>query len=204
MPRLELSLRLLALAVLPALPSAEPRQEPIIPTLQSLKPLGEFAVTVSGQSFASFPSARMCLYGEWAIGTKRGGEWVVRLATQHSGAPLHIATPQGAIDLRHGQVRLYVTPEAARHYARADAATAPLPVRELLTEHEALTLEEVVLNAGTTYYARVDSEGYFLPPASPDGAPVRRQNLVLAISDRPFKAGKPQRPLAPSFIDIVY
>jgi hypothetical protein len=205
MSRLQLWLRLLALSVLLGVVThAGPRQEPTIPTLQSLKELGEFAVTLSGQRMASFPSEQPCLYSEWAIGTKRGDEWVERLATHHAGTPLHVVTPQGPIELRHGQVRLYVAPGAARHYSRADAATAPEIVRDLLAEHAALTLEEVVLTAGTTYYARVDAEGYLLPPPSPDSPPKRQQNLVLSISDRPFKGGKPQRPLAPSFIGIVY
>lgn len=205
MSLLELSLRLFALIVLlGVLPQAERRQEPVIPTLPSLQPLGEFAVTLSGESFASFPSERPCLYGEWAIGTKLGDEWAERFATHHSGTPLHVVTPQGTIDLRHGQVRLYVAPSAARQFTKANAATAPEIVRELVVDHAALTLEEVVLTAGTTYYARVDAESYLLPPAGPGDPPVRRQNLVLSISDRPFKNGKPQRLLAPSFIGIVY
>jgi hypothetical protein len=204
MSLLELSLRLFALIVLlGVLPQAERRQEPVIPTLPSLQPLGEFAVTLSGESFASFPSERPCLYGEWAIGTKVGDEWAERFATHHSGTPLHVVTPQGTIDCGTA-VRLHVAPSAARQFTKANAATAPEIVRELVVDHAALTLEEVVLTAGTTYYARVDAESYFLPPTSPGGAPVRRQNLVLEISDRPFKDGKPQRLLAPSFIGIVY
>lgn len=205
MSLLEFPLRVLALVVLlGVLPRAESRQEPTILNLESLKPLGEFAVTLSGQSIPSFPSEQPCLYGEWAVGTKRGDEWVERFATQHSGTPLRVVTPQGPIELRHGHVRLYVAPSAARQYNKANATTAPEIVRELLAEHAALTLEEVVLTGGTTYYARVDAESYLLPPTGPDEPPVRRQNLVLSISDRPFKNGKPQRPLAPSFIGIVY
>ena len=175
-----------------------------MPPLESLTALGEFDVRVSGQTFASFPSEQPCVYGEWAIGTKHGDEWVERLATQHSGAPLHITTPQGVITLRHGQVRLHVAPSAVRHYSPATAAEAPAIVREFLAEHAALTVEEVVLTAGTTYYARVDAEGHLLPPQSLDNQPIRRQTLVLTISDHPFKDGTPQQPLAPSFVGIVY
>ena len=205
MSALLLSLRLLTcVTLLWAVRPAVPVQEPAIPTLQTLKELGEFTVTLSGQNSPSYPSEQPCLYGEWTVGRKSGDEWAERVATRHSGDALHIATPKGAIDLRHGQVRLYVAGSGLRTYTRAAAATAPEFVRDLLADHDALTLEEVVLKSGTTYHARVSSESYWLPPSSPNGEPRRQQNLVLSISDLPFKDGKPQRPLAPSFLDIVY
>lgn len=174
-----------------------------MPSLSSLRDLGEFPVTLSGQSFESFPSKRLCLYGEWTLGTKVGETWSERQATRSSDQLLHVTTPKGAIDLRHGQVRLYVAGGGVRTYKREDA-TAPEFVREFLDTHPVLMLEEVVLTAGTKYYARVNAESYWLPPTSPGGEPHRQQNLVLSISDLPFKDGKPQRPLAPSFLDIVY
>lgn len=205
MSALVLSLRLLRFATLLwAVRPAVPVQEPTISALQTLKELGEFTVTLSGQTFPSYPSQQPCLYGEWTVGKKSGDDWAERVATRHAGDSLHITTPKGAIDLRHGQVRLYVGGSNLRTYTRAAAATAPEFVRDLLADHAELTLEEVVLKAGTTYHARVSSESYWLPPSSSNGEPRRQQNLVLSISDLPFKDGKPQRPLAPSFLDIVY
>lgn len=173
-------------------------------TVQSLKDLGAFTVTIDGPALESFPSKRPCRYFEWAVGEKQADTWAVRFAASHSGTPVTIVTPRGRIGVRYSSMRLYLPASASHRYTRADAAAAPEIVRAHLSESEAITLEEFVLEAGRRYYARVDVETYFLPPEPGAGQPARRQHFVLAISDLPFKNGKPQRPLTPAFQDITY
>ena len=172
-------------------------------TVQSLKDVDAFTVTIDGPTLESFPSKRPCRYFEWAIGEKRGDTWAVRVAASHSGAPVTVVTPRGRIEVRYNSMRLYLPASASRRYTRAGAANAPEIVREHLVENDAITLEEYVLEAGRQYHARVDVETYFLPP-EPGGDPRRQQHFVLAISDLPFKNGKPQRPLTPAFVGITY
>ena len=172
------------------------------PSLEALRDLGDFTVTLSGPALKSFPSAQNCVYWEWAAGEMKNGEWALRVGGTHSGTRLIIDTPRGRLDLAHGNMRLYLSAAASHRFTRTTAArSTPTPLPELLKEVDPLNVEEYILQSGRTYYARIETETTLLPPQG-NAPPERRSTLVLAISDKPFKEGKAQSPLTPSFVGL--
>jgi hypothetical protein len=150
-------------------------------SVESLRSLGQFTVTARGETLESFPSKRTCLYFEWTAGYKVAGDWAERLLTGHSDKALTIVTPRGLLEAPSASLRLYLPVTAAHRYTLQDEANAPDLLREhLKRDGRTIDLDEILLEEGRTYYAMVD-----------DGA-------RLAISDLPFKDGKPQRALAPA------
>ncbi len=205
MATVDIPLRLAFLAVIVgAIPLATGQQYPPLATLDSLKSLGEFTVSLSGSALEFCPTTQPCLYFEWVAGTKNGDAWTEQFASHHPDGPLHIATPMGPIDLPHASLRLYLPASSSRMLSGRDATAAPAHIRALLSEHPVFTLEEFLMTPGVGYHARVDTISYMLPPVSISEAPRQRHTLVLAISDLPFKDGQAQRTLAPSFRHITY
>lgn len=163
-------------------------------SLESLKSLGEFTVTIEGEP-----------YSEFAAGYKEDGRWAERIATSHSGKPVAILTPRGRLEARFAMLRLYLAVATSQRYTRQETASAPELIRdELEKDGRPVVVEEIVMQAGRTYYAKVETVSYMLPPERAGAPPSRHTNLVLAISDLPFKNGRPQRPLTPAFEGITY
>lgn len=171
-----------------------------MPTLSSLRKLGSFTVTLKGATVESFPSGASCIYFEWVYGEKRGDEWVMFSKGYQSGDGVTVITSEGEIELGLNQLRLYLAPAYSRVYAPLQKDDAPEIVREMIaSENKPIIVEEYRLDSNTTYYARVDSESYWLPPEGDDKPPSRHANHVLAISDLPFEDNVPQRPLTPAY-----
>ena len=190
---------LIAALLLMLMPPLDP------PTLESLKRLGEFKVTAEGEPLESFPSGRPAVYFEWAAGYKVNDQWAERTASGHSGRPVTMVTPRGRLDASFAALRLYLPVTTSRSYSRRDAEGAPDVIREQLrSDARPILVEDIVLEANKTYYAKVDTEGYWLPPDRDGGKPSRRFKAVLAISDLPFENGKPQRPLTPAYQSLSY
>ena len=55
-----------------------------VDSVESLRSLGPFTVTVRGETLDSFPSKRPCLYFECTAGYKRNDSWTERLLTGRS------------------------------------------------------------------------------------------------------------------------
>ena len=152
-----------------------------VDSVESLRSLGQFTVTARGETLETFPSKRRCLYFEWTAGYKVDGDWAERLLTGHSDKSLTIVTPRGLLEGRFDSLRLYLPVAAAHRYTRQDAANAPdLLLAHLNRDGRTIDLEEILLEEGRTYYAMVDV------------------GSKLAISDLPFKDGKPQRQVTPA------
>jgi len=115
-----------------------------------------------------------------------------------------VVTPQAPIDLRNRDLRLYVAPVQTRKYARQNSGDAPDIVREHPADRPAVSLAEYVLEGRPSYHALVTVDRYLVPPDSVFAPPGRREHAVLAISDLPFRNGRAQRPLTPSFVGITY
>jgi hypothetical protein len=182
--------RLIALVfplLLPFLPAGNPvvlrsSTQMAVDSVESLRSLGQFTVTARGETLESFPSKRHCLYFEWAAGYKRNGDWAERILTSHSGKSLTMVTPRGLLEAPFASLRLYLPVSAAYRYTRQDGANAPELLREQLErDGRTIDLEEILLEEGRTYHAMVDKDS------------------KLAISDMPFKEGKPQRALTPAY-----
>ena len=105
----------------------------------------------------------------------------MRIETIHSNSVLTMVTPRGLLEAPFAYLRLYLPVAAVHRYTRQDEANAPDLLREQLKrDGRTIELEEILLEEGRTYYAMVDV------------------GSRLAISDMPFKDGKPQRPLTPA------
>ena len=163
----------------PAILQSSPQMA--VDSVESLRSLGQFTVTARGETLESFPSKRKCLYFEWTAGYKQGGDWAERILTSHSRESLTLVTPRGLIEAPFASLRLYLPVAAAHRYTRQDEANAPDLIREQLKrDGRTIDLEEILLEEGRTYYAMVDI------------------GSTLAVSDLPFKDGKPQRALTPA------
>lgn len=153
-----------------------------VDSVESLRSLGQFTITARGETLESFPSKRHCLYFEWTAGYKLDGDWAERLVTGHSDKSLTMVTPRGLLEAPFASLQLYLPVTAAHHYTRQAETNAPDLLREQLKrDGRTIDLEEILLEEGRTYYAMVDV------------------GSKLAISDLPFKDGKPQRPLTPAY-----
>ena len=153
-----------------------------VDSVESLRSLGQFTVTARGETLESFPSKRHCLYFEWAAGYKLNGDWAERILTNHSHESLTMVTPRGLLEAPFASMRLYLPVAAAHRYTRQGEANAPELLREQLErDGRTIDLEEILLEEGRTYYAMVDV------------------GSRLAISDMPFKDGRPQRALTPAY-----
>jgi len=171
-----------------------------MPTLSSLRKLGSFTVTLKGTTMESFPSGASCIYFEWVHGEKKDEEWVMFSKGWQSGDGITVKTGEGEIELGVNQLRLYLAPAYSHIYTPQQMDDAPEVVREMIeSENKPITVEEYRLDSYATYYARVDSESYWLPPEDDDKPPSRHLNYVLAISDLPFVDNEPQRPLTPAY-----
>lgn len=169
-------------------------------TLSSLRKLETFSVTLKGTTMGSFPSGASCIYFEWVYGEKKGDERVMFSKGWQSGDGVTVITGEGEIELGVNQLRLYLAPAYSRVYTPQEMDDAPEIVREMIaSENKPITVEEYRLDSNVIYYARVDSESYWLPPEGNDKPPSRHVNRVLAISDLPFVDGEPQRPMTPAY-----
>ncbi|MBI3183559.1 MAG: hypothetical protein HYZ28_15590 [Myxococcales bacterium] len=176
-----------------------------MPTLEQLEQLGSFEVTFEGEAMESFLSGRRCVFIDWLYGERSGSEWVSSTSGFTSDRPLSAVTPKGKIELRPNRLRLFLAPSFSKSFAAQEASSAPGPVREALAEgNSPLTVEEYCLEPSKRYHARVQFESYQLPPRPGSKSPEQRKNAVLAVSDQPFKDGKPQRPLIPGQRGITY
>ena len=150
-------------------------------TIGSLESLPPFEVTIVGTPLISPLSGRPAFYYESWFGERRGDEWISRQSGGRSQQDLRISTPRGPLDVRLANIRTYL--------AAASVSNG------------AMDGEEYRLEPNRTYYARVASETYLLPPRG--GAPPEsRERLVLQITDAPFVNLRPQRPLTPAFQDF--
>jgi hypothetical protein len=199
---------LLAAAVpVQAAPSVRPAREMTMTarTLADLEDLGEFTVTLGGQERPSFPDDKPTLYAEAVYGVRQGEAWASWTQIGARGEALVVHTPRGDLTVSPHLLRLYLEPDYARTYRPEQAAEAPEIMQDdLRTSDKPLEIVRYALQKGRTYHARVDREGYYLPPAGPEGEPQRRFNRVLTLSDMPFVNGRPTKPPTPRSGSIVY
>lgn len=181
-------------------PADESREASATVTIEALRDLGEFDVRVEGEALESYTAKTTCVYFEWAYGTRGETGWSEIAQSFHGGSELTVLTPRGRLTARFSDLRLYLAPSFTRAFTRALAGNAPEQVRERLAQEEGpFTVEEHTLVPGQVYRARVQTESYWLPPPREGAAPRRRQVRLLALSDLPFKNGRPQRPLTPAY-----
>jgi hypothetical protein len=153
-----------------------------VDSVESLRTLGQFTVTATGETLESFPSKRKCLYFEWTAGYKLAGDWTETLLTSRSAKTLTLVTPRGLLEAPFTSLRLYLPVTAAHLFSRQDEAHAPDLLREQLKrDGRPIDLDETLLEEGRTYYAMVEA------------------GATLAVSDLPFNDGKPQRRLTPAY-----
>ncbi len=169
-------------------------------TLEELAGLGDFQVSLSGDTVDTCLSRQPCLYYEWHYGIKAGDDWKSRSTGYARETEPQLTTPKGVVTVSHRKWRLFLRPSWHKTYSAAEAAEAPDIVRERILEEKCpITVEEFVLLPGQTYHARIATESYHLPPRPPAFKPVQRTNTVIWISDQPFQDGKPTVPITPVY-----
>lgn len=173
--------------------------------LEDLAGLTEFPITLSGETLETYLSKKPCLYFEWHFGVKIDGDWDWFSTGYHHETDLVIETPKGPVEVSWRKCRLFLNPSWTKTVAPGNASEAPEVVREKLAEEKKpITIEEYALLPGKTYFARLDTESYHLPPRPPDMKPQRRTNTVIWISDQPFRDGKPVSLITPTFKSWSY
>ena len=109
------------------------------------------------------------------------------------------------VKIRWRKLRPYIADIWEKEFTKDNLDTAPAGVKNVFTKKEVkkAKLVEVGIEKGKKYYAMFKQESYSLPPTR-DGKPKRKTNLVLMISDKPFKDRKPQTELSPLFKGWTY
>ncbi|MBP7735110.1 MAG: hypothetical protein KA369_03980 [Spirochaetes bacterium] len=110
----------------------------------------------------------------------------------HTDEDFTVIFGSAAVPVRYSQVRTCLNPSFERKYAKEDLvdprSAKEKSLRSIMDDKQvtALLLVEYGLGEGITYYGRLKTEGYHLPPQEPGGRPERREKTVLLISDRSF------------------
>jgi hypothetical protein len=190
----------------PVLAKPQPRPEAPMSQLDlaDLEDLGTFTVTLSGSDQPAFPDGTPCLYAEAVYGERHGTAWTFWSQVGSTREPLVVHTPKGDLTLTPNRLRLYLEPGYARQYQPQQAAEAPEVMRDdLAASDKPLDIVTYKLTKGRQYHARIDREGYYLPPPKGSGKPEKRFNRVMILSDTPFDR-KPAKPATPMSGSIVY
>jgi hypothetical protein len=103
------------------------------------------------------------------------------------------------VDFR--DIRTYIEETYKQLYTKKDVSKAPEFVRDDLKERPQVLVCEYGLQSGKIYYAKFNTDHFYVN--GPDG-PKQRTNIVIWISDKPFKDGKPQMPLTPMYSGWSY
>ncbi|GEM_PF-1157039 len=172
--------------------------------MNEIETLGVFTVTLQGETQDAFLSKRKVLYFEWHYGEKGDKGWISYLTGFHSEQGLLAITPKGTLEIPLRSLRPCLSPVFSRTYTGKTIKEAPAVAQELFSEtSKPVTVEEYCLESGKTYYAKVSTESYFLPPGE-DGNPSEHHNTVLLISDSPFKDGMPAKEITPGYRGWTY
>jgi len=173
-------------------------------SMDELKSLGVFTVTLNGETREAYLSKKKVLYFEWHYGEKGKKGWVSYCTGYRSEESLQIVTPKGTLELPVSRIRPYLSPSYSVKYATKTIKEAPAAVQDYFRETaKPVTVEEYCLEPGKTYHAKVSTESYFLPPGE-DGNPVERHNDVLMLSDSPFRDGVPGGEITPGYRGWTY
>lgn len=173
--------------------------------LDELEKLGVFEVKLEGDCEQSYLTRKSVLYFEWLYGEKDEKGWVSYSTAYHSEKPFNVITPAGTLELQTNRLRPYLAPSFEKAYSGDSIKDAPPAVKAYYEEKRTtVSVEEYCLEPGRIYYAKVETETYYLPPMPDEEKPVRRHNKVLALSDLPFQDGKPRRQLTPLYRGWTY
>ncbi len=174
-------------------------------SLDDIASSGVFRVKFDGKRVKSYFGKRTAVYQEVIHGTQTDGEWSTYTSDIVSDTPVTAITPKGKIVLPTVKLRLYLQPSIRKTFTSKTASKAPAAWHyEISTMNEPIIVEEYRLEPGRSYYARVKTISYHLPPAGDEAAPVRIETTVLEVSDLPFKEGKPQLDATPSSRNITH
>ena len=174
-------------------------------SLEELRDMGEFDVKVVGAGEKAAVSGKSGAYVEWIYGEKNGDQWTSFSIGYSTDTSIKLITPKGEIEISAGKIRLFLKPSVSVFAKPGEKSKLSETVKRIVEEEKRhLTFEEYRLDEGKTYFARLHSEGYHLPPRPPSFKPVRRQNTVLQISDTPFKEGKSGSPITPKYKNWKY
>lgn len=151
-----------------------------------------FTITIDGTRHTSYFTEKNYIHFETIIFFGREDIKSTHRILYHTEDDLIIAHNDIQVTVRYGQIRTYLSPSVEKKYTKKELASA-VNEREkrmfsILEEEnrDAILLVEYGLEPGTTYYARLKTESYHLPPEERGGRPKRRENTVVVISDKPF------------------
>ncbi|MBI5549155.1 MAG: hypothetical protein HY901_35160 [Deltaproteobacteria bacterium] len=171
--------------------------------LKAHAPGTPFKVQVDGDQVA-FLGKMKTAYFEWMYGHKEGGKWLQYSIAYRSEAPLLLEADGLRAAIPAARVRVYVAPSFEKEFKPGDEA-APEIVREYMAKGKVSAhVAEYRLEAGKTFEAVMHEETYLLPPNGPGQPPGKGKNLVLRISEKPFKDGEPQVGATPVYMAWTY
>ncbi len=172
--------------------------------LTDLESDGTVKVHLSGTEQPAFPGGTPCLYAEAVYGERHGEDWTYWSQIGSTKDAIVVHTPKGDLTISPHLLRLHLSPTYARTYTPDQAAEAPEIMRDdLQASDKPLAIVTYMLVRDRPYYARAAKESYFLPPSKGGGAPERRFNRVLILSDESFDR-LPAKPATPITGSIVY
>lgn len=152
----------------------------------------DFKITVDGAAKKSFFTGRDYVHYETVVFSGDDDIRSRHRILYHTEEDFMIIHGENRTPVRYSQVRTCLAPAHDKKYGRRDLKSPGTDVEKslasLMDEFSVDTIElaEYGLKKGVSYYARVKTESYHLPPRERGGRPERRENSVLVISDRPF------------------
>jgi hypothetical protein len=162
-------------------------------------PVGEpFMVEVDGDQVSFLGKVRSA-YFEWIYGHKAAGRLKSFTEGYRSETPLMLLANGKRAAVAASRVRIFIAPAVEKEHKPGDPSAPEIVQERMAKQKKPIYVAEYRLEAGKTYHAMVFEESYHLPPEAPDKPPRKATAVVLHISDRPFKGGKPQIEATPAY-----
>jgi len=169
--------------------------------IEQMKGSEGFEVTAEGAPQQSFFTGKSYVHYETVAFIGKEDIRSVRRNLYHTEQEFTLRHGDTAVTVDFRGIRTGLAPSFEKTYAKAGvkapASESEKAILAMCDEERvpAVMIVEFGLEAGKTYYARVRTETYHLPPAGPGGRPQRKENKVLLISSRPLPNDIPLTPL---------
>jgi len=157
-----------------------------------------FLIKVDGEENAAYHSKEKFVYFEEVIFFGTPDIKATYYNPIHTENTFYLLYNNIKIKVNYRDIRTYLTESYEKIFTSANLNNTRNDIKELLTnETEKVMVCEYGLKKGVKYHALFNIEYYNVPGKEDDIE--ERKNIVLWISDKSFKNGKPQEDITPLY-----
>ncbi len=196
------------------IPDASPSEAPPMKSveLSEFVDAGMFTITPLAGAIASPVSGEATAWFDVAIGTANDVngqlEWSMRQRGPSAEHDVVFDTAHGRLTVSFRKLRPHLAPSWSKTFAALnDVPAAPAWLRPRLADafgEGPVTVAEYSLRAGRSYFARVRTDSYALPPRREGAEPSRGSNMVLLVAEAAWEGAAPATKLVPAFLSWSY